>query len=367
MGLVHQHPDAPYWCRKCRFRSSLHRDVLYHFVKEHHGTLTLICPLCLWMMDARLGVSNSRTTVINVADFVNHMQMHDERQAEKLACGRCLLTFAREADLLRHKVQHSKISSKSDVVPIPFVAGAPKPLATVERREFPCRRLLRAAVRTLTLSEGVCIECRRPMDSEAHYRPAPISCMVCPFVTTCNNSYENHVCDHARGSQAKPSNVFHRTEPLLLSVGTCACGFSSVRGNVLASHVALCVDSFDTVMLQKSVKEVPDTGPCPPAPLLTLKHLRLKPTCLELLDQWAKPLVNERDCAYTLTIERELALRAAECSSPDTSLSSSAFSGSLSPPPQLLRSLASPMRNSAKKRPLMNSGEKHKAKLPKHG
>uniref|UniRef100_A0A914V309 C2H2-type domain-containing protein n=1 Tax=Plectus sambesii TaxID=2011161 RepID=A0A914V309_9BILA len=33
MGLVHQHPDAPYWCRKCRFRSSLHRDVLYIFVK----------------------------------------------------------------------------------------------------------------------------------------------------------------------------------------------------------------------------------------------------------------------------------------------------------------------------------------------
>jgi hypothetical protein len=39
---------------------------------------------------------------------------------EGLACGRCLLTFAREADMVRHKVQHSKFVSKPGGV---LVAG----------------------------------------------------------------------------------------------------------------------------------------------------------------------------------------------------------------------------------------------------
>lgn len=75
---LHGEDDAPYHCRKCRYRTSIRIHLLDHFVRFHSNTRTLLCPFCL--LTFNVGNQYSSSSVVTCNPFVEHMHQHRTSQ-----------------------------------------------------------------------------------------------------------------------------------------------------------------------------------------------------------------------------------------------------------------------------------------------
>lgn len=72
MHRTHIAVELPYECGICKFRSSVHRDLIDHFYEVHSGGEKLQCPFCLKTVAF---ASNGKKVSANVNFFLNHIQV----------------------------------------------------------------------------------------------------------------------------------------------------------------------------------------------------------------------------------------------------------------------------------------------------
>lgn len=72
MHRTHIAVELPYECGICKFRSSVHRDLIDHFYEVHGGGEKLQCPFCLKTVAF---ASQGKKMSANVNFFLNHIQV----------------------------------------------------------------------------------------------------------------------------------------------------------------------------------------------------------------------------------------------------------------------------------------------------
>uniref|UniRef100_A0A0K0D042 C2H2-type domain-containing protein n=1 Tax=Angiostrongylus cantonensis TaxID=6313 RepID=A0A0K0D042_ANGCA len=73
--LSHESNDAPYHCKRCRYRCTVRLHLFDHFVREHKNTSTLMCPFCTFTIV--VPSYQRKRPVIRVTEFVHHMTTHE--------------------------------------------------------------------------------------------------------------------------------------------------------------------------------------------------------------------------------------------------------------------------------------------------
>ncbi|EJW84316.1 zinc finger protein, partial [Wuchereria bancrofti] len=103
---IHGDFDAPFHCRKCRYRTSMRTHFIDHFVRFHSNTRTLLCPFCLY---CHIIPKDNTSSVISEHEYVKHFLLHQE---ENYGCDQCSLKFIRHADKIAHRKEHTQPNLK---------------------------------------------------------------------------------------------------------------------------------------------------------------------------------------------------------------------------------------------------------------
>ncbi|VBB33214.1 unnamed protein product [Acanthocheilonema viteae] len=103
---IHGDFDAPFHCRKCRYRTSIRTNYIDHFVRFHSNTRTLLCPFCLY---SYVISRDNTSSVISERGYVKHFLLHQE---ENYGCNQCSLKFIRHADKFAHRKEHTQPNLK---------------------------------------------------------------------------------------------------------------------------------------------------------------------------------------------------------------------------------------------------------------
>uniref|UniRef100_A0A0R3RIS1 C2H2-type domain-containing protein n=1 Tax=Elaeophora elaphi TaxID=1147741 RepID=A0A0R3RIS1_9BILA len=103
---IHGDFDAPFHCRKCRYRTSMRTHFIDHFVRFHSNTRTLLCPFCLY---SYVIPTDKRSSVISGREYVKHFLLHQE---DNYSCNQCSLKFLRHTDKFAHRKEHTQPNLK---------------------------------------------------------------------------------------------------------------------------------------------------------------------------------------------------------------------------------------------------------------
>ncbi|VDO26460.1 unnamed protein product [Onchocerca flexuosa] len=103
---IHGDFDAPFHCKKCRYRTSMRTHFIDHFVRFHSNTRTLLCPFCLCCY---VIPKENTSSVIIEREYAKHFLLH---QKENYNCDQCSLKFIRNADKIAHRREHSQPNLK---------------------------------------------------------------------------------------------------------------------------------------------------------------------------------------------------------------------------------------------------------------
>uniref|UniRef100_A0A8R1Y510 C2H2-type domain-containing protein n=1 Tax=Onchocerca volvulus TaxID=6282 RepID=A0A8R1Y510_ONCVO len=103
---IHGDFDAPFHCKKCRYRTSMRTHFIDHFVRFHSNTRTLLCPFCLCCY---VIPKENTSSVIIEREYAKHFLQH---QKENYNCDQCSLKFIRHADKIAHRREHSQPNLK---------------------------------------------------------------------------------------------------------------------------------------------------------------------------------------------------------------------------------------------------------------
>ncbi|XP_046474526.1 uncharacterized protein row isoform X2 [Neodiprion pinetum] len=255
MAATHYPSEMPYRCETCGYRSSSHKDVIDHYYKIHEKGDGLMCPYCLKVIQFCTD-GNSGTLLPVVHAYLLHMQRHSLRREEGRGnkCRRCCLWFNQKSALITHQKELHIFLSSPKI--IPYIATEngimiPRPRNPVKRIEIdsPIQELpntenvktwSEGPIRILAPPKLACQECEEDIDELEHY-PGEQKCLHCKYSTCCWRAFKEH---QQQFHNARPLTGLAVLSPLLNipleNKMQCPCGFSSVDGNQLATHLIKC-------------------------------------------------------------------------------------------------------------------------------
>ncbi|CAN7983568.1 unnamed protein product [Ixodes hexagonus] len=259
MKLYHNPSEMPYSCQLCGYRSSFHKDILKHFHQDHLGSNALLCRFCLRVYVVKF--SNNLAS-IGVQKFYCHLFKHLARTSAR-RCPICCLVFLSQGDMRAHRdKEHVSMRGQPGVEAIPSADASPtmvpephvkprKPLSSLlapsANQASSCQpRFSVPAVHLEPLTlHCLCLECRKPID-EDHFNRS-VRCSQCNYTTNCTKAFADHmICRHSSLLKSRTS-LFRINPTTLRRPGICPCGFRSIEGNVLVTHMLECDQPTATV------------------------------------------------------------------------------------------------------------------------
>ncbi|CAD6184971.1 unnamed protein product [Caenorhabditis auriculariae] len=97
----HKYKEAPYWCQRCSYRTSIRTHLLDHYIRDHMDDGSLMCPYCTHVVE--MPANCRKKDAIKVPDFVEHMKKH---RGVSFPCDRCALRFISKSACEEHKEKH---------------------------------------------------------------------------------------------------------------------------------------------------------------------------------------------------------------------------------------------------------------------
>ncbi|VDK83068.1 unnamed protein product [Litomosoides sigmodontis] len=164
---IHGDFDAPFHCRKCRYRTSIRTHYIDHFVRFHSNTRTLLCPFCLY---SYVIPNENTSSVISEREYVKHFLLHQE---ENYGCDQCSLKFVRHADKFAHRKEHTQ----------PNLKWISKSVQVHTRRKG--RKLW-------SKKKWKCIECNEVLNNVCEHFKYVYYCSHCDYRTNCRNASQRH-------------------------------------------------------------------------------------------------------------------------------------------------------------------------------
>ncbi|XP_056629801.1 uncharacterized protein LOC130440571 [Diorhabda sublineata] len=232
MSKEHCPSELPYQCGTCGYRCSNHKQAIDHFYRTHDNGPTIQCPFCL---KSTTVFTSSRNIVQNMNYFIQHLQKHQRKQFAR-RCGKCNLWFVQK-DVIKEHQNKMHISQRGKTGLVPWNAprnGVMVPKSKMDKYPVDAEVINFAAL-TFDLGKGLlCKECNTPMDTPKHF-PSFESCQNpnCQYSTCCTNAMQEH---NAKCSKTN-NPIAEETLPFEMF---CICGFSSLDGNQMARHLAIC-------------------------------------------------------------------------------------------------------------------------------
>ncbi|XP_046398334.1 uncharacterized protein LOC124165096 isoform X2 [Ischnura elegans] len=326
MHALHVELELPYSCKVCGYRSSMHRDVVDHFHELHDGSRKLQCPFCLQVVTLS---GRGKLAVHNVFLFFQHIQKH-VAQSPSNKCDKCILRFATKGNVLEHLARdHGSCKGKpgltrlqfkgeSIVMPVPDPAPTPAPLPSPALHRKPVVDLVAPGTSvaptsrpSLPVAAGPngkgkgqaakgkyptmdfsplfglpqeeikikkydlgtvlrCYECKEDIYQEKHFM-TNMTCLQCRFSTCCVKALQMHADEfHAPAEQKMLAEikVEDGKKGKLAVAMYCICGFGSLSGNALATHLVKseCRTAYASVEASKELERQSASFP----PLVTL-------------------------------------------------------------------------------------------------
>ncbi|VDP09164.1 unnamed protein product [Heligmosomoides polygyrus] len=217
---AHEPNDAPYHCKRCRYRCTVRLHLFDHFVKEHKNTSTLMCPFCTFTQVVPSYLR--KRPVIRVSDFVQHMICHESES--RLGCDNCALSFTNLTDKQKHRREHSAVN--------------PKWTLTYRDPETRSRQRSR-----LTCQEQKPVyQCKNCVNSSEG--GIPKKCLTC--VT---HAYNESL--YGKRRMATDMSVRRGIDSLQCSTRgmrfVCKCGMKTRNGNRMAQHFYYCNKNFEVI------------------------------------------------------------------------------------------------------------------------
>ncbi|XP_012285507.1 uncharacterized protein LOC105702483 isoform X3 [Orussus abietinus] len=254
LSTTHNPSEMPYLCEACGYRTSSHKDVIDHFYHAHEKGEGLQCPFCLKVMQLMVDGAPHPPTI---HAFLLHMQRHIVRREEGRGnkCSRCCLWFNQKSALVLHqKHLHDQVSG-SKVVPY---SGSSTTIMVPRHRHQnkhfevdspPAKLSSDDSIKKWTtgpvkinapISSLQCQECEEDIDEPDHY-PGEQKCQQCRYVTCCWRAFKEH---QQQIHKERPKTGLVILSPLinipLENRMQCPCGFITVDGNQLATHLIKC-------------------------------------------------------------------------------------------------------------------------------
>ncbi|KAJ1348956.1 hypothetical protein KIN20_004364 [Parelaphostrongylus tenuis] len=229
----HEPNDAPYHCKRCRYRCTVRLHLFDHFIREHKNTSTLMCPFCTFTIV--VPSYQRKRPVIRVTEFVHHMTTHESES--RLGCDNCALSFSNIADKQKHRREHSAVNPKWTLT-----------RRNPETRTRPRSRLIRHEQK----SAYQCNKCVGTSENGSTFR----KCIAC--VTLAYNESVYGKRRLATGTadrcgidalQCSPHGMRFR----------CQCGLSTRNGNHMADHFYICRSAFDIIDTDEELVEPNET------------------------------------------------------------------------------------------------------------
>ena len=90
MHRMHIATEMPYECGICKFRASMHREIIDHFYEVHGGGEKMQCPFCLKIVAF---ANNGKKISVNVNFFLNHIQVLTSSNLLYLLEFKCVFWF----------------------------------------------------------------------------------------------------------------------------------------------------------------------------------------------------------------------------------------------------------------------------------
>ncbi|KAK6108355.1 hypothetical protein QQG55_31805 [Brugia pahangi] len=208
---IHGDFDAPFHCRKCRYRTSMRTHFIDHFVRFHSNTRTLLCPFCLY---CHVIPKDNTSSVISEHEYVKHFLLHQE---ENYGCDQCSLKFIRHADKIAHRREHTQ----------PNLKWISKSVQVHTRRKG--RKLWSRK------KKWKCMECNEGLNDVCEHFKRTYYCS-CGYRTNCHVASQRHKfikCKKERGGMTRAQLL-----PSLVVCNRCKRA-SCIERNIL-DHVLDC-------------------------------------------------------------------------------------------------------------------------------
>ncbi|XP_071454647.1 uncharacterized protein [Hetaerina americana] len=321
MHTLHVELELPYSCKVCGYRSSMHRDVVDHFHELHDGSRKLQCPFCLQVVTLS---GRGKLAMHNVFLFFQHIQKH-VIQSPTIKCDKCILRFATKGNVLEHldrdhgsckgKPGLTRLQFKGESIvmyvpepvtmpAVPSITIVKKPLDTPSTSSTTASRSsgmttgsnvklkmykskfsgvefsplfglpqgeikIKKNERALHLK---CYECNDGIYHERHFM-TNLSCTQCRYTTCCSKAMKIHLSEfhqkeNSRGQKGSADIKLGSIKGALSVPMYCICGFGSISGNTLATHLVQseCRTAYATVEGTKELERQSASFP----PLVTL-------------------------------------------------------------------------------------------------
>ncbi|KJH51191.1 HAD hydrolase, family IE [Dictyocaulus viviparus] len=219
--LAHESNDAPYHCKRCRYRCTVRLHLFDHFVREHKNTSTLMCPFCTFTIV--VPSYQRKRPVIRVTEFVYHMISHESES--RLGCDNCALSFSNLAEKQKHRREHSAVNPKWTLT-----------YRDPETRTRPRSRLICPEQK----SPYQCNKCTGTSENGSTFRKC-IACVTLAF----NDSV------YGKRRAVTDSSVRYGIDTLQCSLRGmrfhCKCGMTTRNGDRMAQHFYYCNMDFDII------------------------------------------------------------------------------------------------------------------------
>ncbi|XP_066594901.1 uncharacterized protein row [Prorops nasuta] len=249
---MHNPSEIPYMCETCGYRTSSHKDAIDHYYKMHKKGDGLQCPFCLKVIQ----FIDGKICMSSVHAYLLHMQRHVVRreQGKGNKCYRCCLWFNQKGSLKHHQIELHKIIMSPKVVP--YSSTGNKTMITKQRpiaRRFDVespppelpdddniKRWSSGPIKINCHGHLLCQECEEDVEEEDHY-PGEQKCQQCRYVTCCWRAFKEH---QQQTHNERPMTSIVLPSPLinipLDKEMYCQCGYSTIDGNQLATHLIKC-------------------------------------------------------------------------------------------------------------------------------
>ncbi|EFO24408.2 zinc finger protein [Loa loa] len=223
---IHGDFDAPFHCRKCRYRTSMRTHFIDHFVRFHSNTRTLLCPFCL---NCYVIPRDNTSSMISEREYVRHFLLHQE---ENYGCDQCSLKFIRHADKIAHRREHTQ----------PNLKWISKNIQVHTRRKG--RKLWSKK------KKWKCTECNEGLSNVCEHFKRMYHCPHCGYRTNCHTASQRHKfikCTTKRGGMTRAQ--------LLPSLIVCnRCKRASCIERDILNHVRACSEGRCVVVNLKQEK-----------------------------------------------------------------------------------------------------------------
>ncbi|KAH7727324.1 Zinc fingerC2H2 type family protein [Aphelenchoides avenae] len=230
----HKAVETPFWCRRCRYRTSTRYALLKHFSEKHCGSSMLVCPFCTVVFNVPANERNRM--VVTAASYVQHVLNHDLENNQQ--CSACSTKFSEDIPavmkekLERHAKAHEEPISNKWKQRTKFFASV------LEKKK------------SAVLEEGrgpkMCFECSEVIQDPKEHFDTLMKCDAdgCHYETACKKSFDMHeklsVCRAENMARQGRANL---SSPRTSHVEVLKCtkdDFKTTHGGTMAQHSLKC-------------------------------------------------------------------------------------------------------------------------------